>query len=41
MNKIAILDTGYDSYEYEHRLFAEQEFELIIYDGPALGKNCR
>ncbi len=35
MNKIAILDTGYDSYEYEHQLFAEQEFELIIYDGPA------
>ncbi len=35
MNKIAVLDTGYDSYEYEHRLFAEQGFELIIYDKPA------
>jgi len=33
-NKIAILDTGYESYAYEKELFSRNGFDLIIYDGP-------
>jgi D-3-phosphoglycerate dehydrogenase len=32
--KIAILDTGYESYAYEKKLFSEKGYELSIYTGP-------
>ena len=32
--QIAILNTGYESYDYEVELFARHGFELIVYDGP-------
>ena len=32
--QIAILNTGYESYEYEYELFARNGFELSIYSGP-------
>ncbi|MCK4751729.1 MAG: hypothetical protein KAT15_31955 [Bacteroidales bacterium] len=35
MNQIAVIDTGYDSYDYEIKLFQEHGYRLIIYDGPA------
>lgn len=35
MEKIAILDTGYNSYEYEHKVFVKHGYELIIFHGPA------
>ena len=35
MNKIAVLDTGYKSYEYEYLLFTQHGYELVIYKGQA------
>jgi D-3-phosphoglycerate dehydrogenase len=34
MKKIAILDTGYPSYDHELHLFGKHGYELIIHDGP-------
>ena len=34
MKQIAILDTGYESYNYEQQLFAKHGFHLSIYNGP-------
>ncbi len=33
MSYIAIIDTGYSSYEYEKRLFGEQGYTLKLYEG--------
>jgi len=38
-SRIAILDTGYESYAYEQELFSGKGFELCIYDGPARDRN--
>ena len=35
MKTIAILDTGYESYNYELRLFHDNGYRLVIYEGPA------
>lgn len=35
MKSIAVIDTGYESYGYELKLFQEHEYQLIIYNGPA------
>jgi len=35
MKSIAVIDTGYDSYDYERELFLEHGYELVIYNGPA------
>lgn len=32
--KIAILDTGYESYAYEKKLFSDKGYDLSIYKGP-------
>ena len=34
MEQIVIIDTGYDSYDYERRLFFENGFELLLCEGP-------
>jgi D-3-phosphoglycerate dehydrogenase len=34
VNKVVILDTGYNSYEYEKQLFKDSGYELHLYDGP-------
>ena len=34
MEKIVILDTGYESYDYEQRLFGRHGYELIIFERP-------
>jgi len=34
MKQIAILGTGYESYDYEQQLFAKHGFHLSIYNGP-------
>ncbi len=39
--QVAILDTGYESYEYEQDLFAQHGFELIIYKGEARNKQAK
>ncbi len=41
LNQVAILDTGYDSYTYEEDLFAQQGFELIIYEGDPRNKKAK
>lgn len=33
-NKIAILNTGYESYSFEQELFSRHGYELILYEGP-------
>ena len=35
MKSIAVIDTGYESYDYELELFHEHGYQLIIYNGPA------
>ncbi|MFH0758125.1 MAG: C-terminal binding protein [Bacteroidota bacterium] len=37
MKQIAVIDTGYESYAYEHQLFAYLGYELIIYEGEEKG----
>jgi D-3-phosphoglycerate dehydrogenase len=39
--QVAILDTGYDSYAYEQELFAQQGFDLIIYEGEPRNKKAK
>lgn len=34
MKSIAVIDTGYESYDYELELFRENGYQLIIYNGP-------
>jgi D-3-phosphoglycerate dehydrogenase len=40
-NQVAILDTGYESYAFEHQLFAQQGMDLIIYEGDPRNKKAK
>ena len=41
LNQVAILNTGYESYAFEHQLFAQHGFDLIIYEGDPRNKKAK
>ena len=34
MKRIAVIDTGYESYDYEREMFQDHGYRLMVYDGP-------
>ena len=41
MPQVIVLDTGYDSYEYERQALEKAGYDLVLYDGPTHDRNAK